>query len=260
MWYELCIGEVEVKNSSGHLMSSTQRVIATSPSKELMMNYHFDPGDNSLSKSVEGHWDDFYRQVPGSTPQSMPPSQFAAFCCVELRHEKVSHIVEMASGDGRDTLFFANQGFQVSASEKSAEAVNLLKTACKNIPGVSVMKLDAVNEPIKLAAEGVEKRAFYARFFLHTLSKDDIERFFANLDSAMRPGECFFTEYRNEKEACLEKVTPQHFREFHESKLVSQICYENNLDCIYGVEGVGFAKWKADDAHVTRQIFKKRAL
>ena len=69
------------------------------------MNYHFDPDNNSLSKSVEWYWDDFYRQVPGSTPQSMPPSQFAAFCCVELRilcghvfdiHSLKKHFVRLA--------------------------------------------------------------------------------------------------------------------------------------------------------------------
>ena len=73
----------------------------------------------------------------------------------------------------------------------------------------------------------------------------------------MRPTNYLFLEYRNEKDIDLAKVTPKHFRNFYKSSFVSSIAARNNLDCIYEVEGQGFAKWKEDDAFITRQIFVK---
>ena len=35
----------------------------------------------------------------------MPPSQFAAFCCAELMNNDINFLVDIAAGDGRDTIF-----------------------------------------------------------------------------------------------------------------------------------------------------------
>ena len=75
----------------------------------------------------------------------------------------------------------------------------------------------------------------------------------------MRSYDYLFLEYRNIRDKHLEKVMQKHFRKFFESEFVSSVAEKNNLKCNYQVEGKGFAKWKFDDAFVTRQIFIKQA-
>lgn len=204
------------------------------------------------------YWDGFYKTINDLSRYYMPPSQFAAFCCAELQNKNINQVVEIAAGDGRDTIFFGERGFVVAASEKSAEAVQLLEHRVKGTPNVSVTRNDAVEDKIKAPSSENSICAFYARFFIHVLSKSEVKRFFSNLKNSMKSGDLFMVEYRNEKDADLEKVTPEHFREFYSSKFIASLANKNGMDCIYEVEGTGFAKWQSDDAFVTRQIFVKR--
>ena len=222
------------------------------------MNFHANPMKFSNAARDRKYWDDFYRTVENGQEEFMPPSQFAAFCCSELKNKNIVNVQEIASGDGRDTYFFANHGFNVHASEKSTEAVNILMRRLSGFSNVSVSEMDAVNDQIFVNSKITDASAYYARFFLHVLNENDLIKFFKKLARAMKIGDYFFVEYRNEKDAHLEKMTPEHFRAFHRSAFVASVASTNELSCIYEVEGRGFAKWKNDDAFVTRQIFEKK--
>ena len=73
------------------------------------------------------YWDYFYKKINKEAWKIMPPSQFAAFCCSEILNKNIKHVVDIASGDGRDSIFFAQQGLKVFALEKSVQAIDLLK-------------------------------------------------------------------------------------------------------------------------------------
>ena len=66
--------------------------------------------------------------------------------------------------------------------------------------------------------------------------------------------EYFSIEYRVNKDETLDKVMQPHFGKFYITDFVSVLVNENQLKCIYEVEGRGFAKWKSHDAFLTRQI------
>ena len=204
------------------------------------------------------YWNNFYKKISEASLSPMPPSQFAAFCCSELRNKGVKTIVDIASGDGRDSIFFAEQGFHVHAFDKSKEAVEFLRNKLKKTPNIEFFEHDVIKNSIPDITEKQFNRAFYARFFIHVLEHSDLKIFLNNLSGGMRPNDYLFVEYRNEKDIDLAKVTPKHYRNFYKSSFVSSIAARNNLDCIYEVEGQGFAKWKEDDAFITRQVFIKR--
>ena len=82
------------------------------------------------------YWNNFYKKISEASLSPMPPSQFAAFCCSELLNKGVKTIVDIASGDGRDSIFFAEQGFHVHAFDKSIEAVELLRDKVKKTPNI----------------------------------------------------------------------------------------------------------------------------
>jgi hypothetical protein len=220
------------------------------------MNFHLNLSEQSASSIEDHYWNGFYEKIKNQQINCMPPSQFAAFCCAELKNKKIGNLVEIAAGDGRDTLFFANHGFNINASEKSDAAVRLLYQRLSDFSNVIISKIDAVKEDLIPEFNNNSCCAFYARFFIHVLNKNDLTKFFSKLASSMKPGDYFVTEYRNEKDETLKKVTPEHFREFHKSTSVSSLAQTFGMRCLYEVEGRGYAKWREDDAFVTRQIFE----
>jgi len=203
------------------------------------------------------YWDDFYKKINKEAWKIMPPSQFAVFCCSEIFNKNIKHVVDIASGDGRDSIFFAQQGLKVFALEKSAQAVKLLEKRNLNNENLSIIQIDALKDKIDTGAPKGLSLAYYSRFFIHTLSKNEVKIFFKKLSEVVGITDYLFVEYRNEFDANLKKETEAHFREFHKSNYILDIANQFNLDCVYEVSGTGFAKWKQDDACVTRQIFIK---
>jgi hypothetical protein len=204
------------------------------------------------------YWEEYYGTQKKKNEDRMPPSQFAAFCRIEFINYNINQIIEIASGDGRDSFFFEQQGMHVFASDKSATAVDMLEAKASTYERIRVMKIDALSSEFPTHELQKSACAYYARFFIHTLDEDQLLRFFKNLSKSMRQNDYFFTEYRNIKDEALDKVTPDHFRKFFKADFVSKIANENDLKCIYEVEGRGFSKWSSDDAFVTRQIYVKK--
>ena len=200
------------------------------------------------------YWDNYYESLEKSD-KNIPPSQFAAFCSLELIHSDIHQIVEIAAGEGRDSIFFANQGFHTIALDKSTNALNLLRKKESSAKSLKALEIDAVNEGLPLPIFPKSLCAYYARFFLHTLEENDLKKFFINLSSSMKNKDLFFVEYRNDKDETLDKAMPDHFRKFYKANFVSELAKKNGLMCSYEVSGKGFAKWDIDDAYVTRQIF-----
>ena len=185
------------------------------------------------------------------------PSQFAAFCAVEANDLGISQVIEIASGDGRDSLFFANLGFEVMSLEVSSAAIAIIKSRSLGLDALKTFQIDVTNTKLPKPSVPFESCCYYSRFFIHTLAETKLREFFANLSTAMHGSQYFFTEYRNEKDEFLTKYTPEHSRYFYEAKFIKAIAEANNLMCVYEAEGQGLAKWKRDDAYVTRQIYIK---
>ena len=210
-----------------------------------------------MSKSKSKYWDNYYGSLEKSDKKNIPPSQFAAFCSLELIHSDINQIIEIAAGEGRDSVFFAKQGFNTIALDKSTNALNLLKMKESLVKTLKTVKIDAVNEGLPLPDFPKKLCAYYARFFIHTLEENDLKIFFKNLSCSMKSKDLFFAEYRNDSDETLDKATPDHFRKFYEADFVRELAKKNGLICSYEVSGKGYAKWNIDDAFVTRQIFVK---
>lgn len=203
------------------------------------------------------YWNKFYKSLKITDKHRMPPSQFASFCRIEMMNLKINEVVEIASGDGRDAIFFAQEGINVYASDKSSSAINLLKKNTSHLKNINIKKIDITKGVFQKRSVSKIACAYYARFFLHVLNETELKKFFKTLSKNMKINDYFFTEYRNEKDKTLKKVTEKHFRKFYNPDFISSVARKNNLRCIYEVEGRGFAKWKEDDAFVSRQIYIK---
>lgn len=207
--------------------------------------------------NTNAYWDTYYTLEKNKINIQLIPSQFAAFCATEIKQLGIKQVIEIASGDGRDCVFFAQNELEVIATENSDVAITSISKFSNFIEKLSVAKVDAINQKLPNPKYSDEKCAYYARFFIHTLPEAKLQLFLKNLSDSMRLYDYFYVEYRNTKDKHLTKVTPQHYRNFFKSSFVKDVAKSNNLKCLYEVEGIGFAKYKLDDAYVTRQIFQK---
>jgi len=248
-WYKTCF--YLVSNNLFHfggigLGYSTQINIAPEPTTQSSVD---DVGRQS-------YWDIAYSDVLSEIPQSFP-SQFAAFCVGEIASLGSHKIIDLACGNGRDTLFFAQQGFDVLAIEKSHAAIRKLSRLIHHLENVQVSIADLVNDEVPSSQVRATKCTYYSRFFIHTLHAPEIDIFMGNLAANMKAGELFMTEYRNEHDALKFKKFDNHFRAFHSSRFVADTASKHGLECRYTTEGIGLAKWHDEDPSVTRQIFIK---
>ena len=200
------------------------------------------------------YWDSFYSN---SDQKNLIPSQFAVFAISEMNDHSITFVVECGAGNGRDSFFFCSHGKTVLSLDRSSQAVENISKTAENFDKLIVAQHDVKNAFPDKAFSIKEKKGIYARFFLHSLDKVSLEKFFKNASDVMNKADLLFVEYRNQNDSHLPKVTDTHYREYYTSLEISEIAKNNNLSVKYEVSGVGFAKYKHDDAFITRQIFYK---
>ncbi len=79
------------------------------------------------SKDQKRHWTEVYAQTPAFFGEE--PSGFARWALERLRAEGVGTVLELGFGQGRDTLFFAENGLRVTALDYSEQAVREVEQA-----------------------------------------------------------------------------------------------------------------------------------
>lgn len=203
------------------------------------------------------YWNQYYKKTTSDCSNHRIPTQFATFCANEIIGLEIAHVIEIGAGDGRDSLFFAALGFNVTALDFSSSAIKIIESRAAQIKNLKAVLIDATRTNIPRHEEGDGNYVYYSRFFLHTLRQEVVPKFFKIVSAAMSHNDYFFAEYRNKNDQFLSKHTPSHDRFFHNASYVKEIAMQNNLKCFYEVEGRGMAKWQTDDAIVTRQIFVK---
>lgn len=92
----------------------------TEPFKILTEN------ENQISQ-----WDNHYLKNNGAFGKS--PSQSAIYAAEIFSKNNVKHILELGAGQGRDTIFFALNGFNIQVIEYSKVAIRDLETKIKHL-------------------------------------------------------------------------------------------------------------------------------
>lgn len=202
--------------------------------------------------SEKKYWNSFY----GNTKEFglRIPSQFAVFIMNEYSG-KLSKIVDLGCGNGRDAIFFAESGFKVFGVDASNEAIDL----CRNInhPNAHFECFDVHSNDIE---SGISKWAnddifiLYARFFLHAITEIEEDKFFELARSQCIGDSAVAVEFRTNRDEGLNKVTGKHYRRYINPLDFIMKSAKYGFKPVYFTEGFGYAKYKSDDAHVARVI------
>lgn len=214
------------------------------------------------SETRADYWEAYYGQKVAPTL----PSQFAVFVANEISPE--SSIIELGCGNGRDATFISSYCNKVIAIDGSIIGINnciesASQLGIKNIEFLQSLIDDAaLIEKLKAKISNLDPANhvhLYSRFFLHSINDKDEDCLVSLVNQLFdEHSGSFFVEFRTHKDAMLSKYTGEHYRRYVEPLKFRKKFIDIGFDVDYFVEGVGFAKYKVDDAHVARFIFTKK--
>lgn len=200
------------------------------------------------------YWNCFYSRVDVTAPRL--PSQFAVFAAGDFIG--VDGVAEFGCGNGRDSEFFAVNGFQVLAFDASSQAIDLCRTHTKSSQVKYLLRrVEGCSEEFQAFAQGKRRIAVYARFFLHAIDSETERSFLRMLMRALPPGGLVYLEYRTKEDEAGEKKFGQHFRRYIDHWALIETLCGMGFSIAYQVQGRGFAKYRDEDALVGRCVVVK---
>jgi SAM-dependent methyltransferase len=157
-----------------------------------------DPQDRSDRQ--RGHWDTTYSAHPAM--YGGRPSAAAVYAARIFRDAGAHYVLELGAGHGRDSLFFAHEGFAVHALDFSATGLQQLREAAQALDlgeRVSTSVHD-VREPLAQPDASID--AVFAHMLLcMALSTDQIGALVDEVRRVLRPGGIFVYTVRHTGDA-----------------------------------------------------------
>jgi hypothetical protein len=160
------------------------------------------------------HWHDFYKPGAARPPLPTAPSSFAAW--VGERIEPGSRVVDVGAGNGRDAVWFVQQGHPVVATEAATNAMRLIRARAAD-EHVTVTRdlvnFNEVRSPLLVAAalaRTEEPPHLHVRFLLDSLSAVARQAFWRFASVVQRRGGLTFLEFRVGDHGAT--TYPEHFR------------------------------------------------
>ncbi len=187
------------------------------------------------------------------------------FFANEIKADSV--VIELGSGNGRDAMFLGTHVKHVLAVDGSKAGIANCRAIAEQQGIRNIDFVHALIDDPKLVTEMQNKLStvvvdepiyIFSRFFLHAINDKDEDQLIILINQLLedRTGEIYF-EFRTKEDEQLSKYTGAHYRRYVDpSDLVKKF---NDIGYVveYCVQGVGFAKYKVDDAHVARLVLKR---
>jgi hypothetical protein len=207
----------------------------------------------------KNYWDGFYKSNFKHTP-----SQFCVCVLTEIPDDAV--IIELGSGNGRDSLYFSSQGHETIALDLSHEAIascNAISSK-RNLEHATFIQADLtsteeVSNAINLAREKARDKplVFYSRFVMHSLDDKQEKTLLKILSGCLHKGEHIYFEFRSKEDEYLDKHFGGHYRRYVDTDVFKQRLQDLDFSINYQYIGQGMAKYKEEDPFVIRLITQK---
>lgn len=213
---------------------------------------------DSTAQSRMTYWSAYYG-AKTVDHRMQAPSQFAAFIASEIAPDFT--VFDIGCGSGRDSVFFAELGFDVVALDGCGDAISVaqITARARGLQNITFLTNTVTGVALEQALQNSDgqRRCVYARFFLHAITESEQRCLFVKLSEALSAGDIIAFEYRTSKDKALQKVAPPHFRRYQDANAVNDALKSHGFKLLYDVEGQGFAKYKNEDAFVARCLFER---
>lgn len=200
------------------------------------------------------YWERYYAEVDGVDQ----PSTFAQYTLTRL--PEGCTVVELGCGNGRDSLFFARNGFTVHALDQCASAIARLQGKSNLL----LPKIANVSDLDITLPEG--PKAIYNRFLLHALDRGEAMNMLRWLGENLDSNDFFFCECRSVKSDLYGKgdrrdddvfYTGKHHRRFIRKEELLGELKQAGFTTMEVIEEAGLAVHEGDDPVVIRIIARK---
>lgn len=201
------------------------------------------------------YWNEYYNKKTAPNEASM----FA--CYVMGLLEKGKKLVELGCGNGRDSVFFANNNIDVTALDQSDIAIaglnnkhNNIEFICDDFVKCEKLSLDTFNYA-------------YSRFTLHSISDKQEVILLENIYNILKDDGLFFIEARSVKDEIFGRgekvgrnayVYNEHYRRFIEMEDLVKNLEQFGFEVVYARENDNWAVYRNENPVVVRVIAKKK--
>jgi bifunctional enzyme CysN/CysC len=211
--------------------------------------------DRSIDFGRTAHWRSFYTN--GGAP--CEPTRFAHAVAERLEPER--RLLEVGCGNGRDSVFFAAKGHQVTALDRSPEAI----ASCTAVHGDGSVQF--VARPLPAVADRLPSPfdVVYSRFALHVMTRSEETETLASAARVLRPGGQLFVECRSINDPLAregEVISPTeriygHYRRFIVADELVAAVGAAGLTVVECVESKGLAPFGDEDPVIIRLVARK---
>lgn len=201
------------------------------------------------------YWDNYYRN--GLLTSN--PSRYAEYILKYLEHGK--SLVDLGCGNGRDSLFFAQNGIKVTGIDGSEAAINKLKEQ-KHENAEFIC--DDFTESINIYSRTYDY--FYSRFSIHAIQEEKQHILLHNIYKCMNASGKLFIEVRGIYDTLYGKgvevernafIYNNHYRRFLIKDELLEELTQIGFKIVYEEENSGFAPFGDQDPIIIRIIASK---
>jgi len=207
---------------------------------------------------------DYWNKIYANKAIENDNSPFAEFC-LKNYFNAGGTVVDIAGGNGRDSIYFYNNNINVHLIDQSLNKKHI-KEKLKQIPDNkykfslyrdNILDFDYNKIPII--------DFFYLRWILHAINEEEEEMLLKKLSSKLLPEGLICIEARTTNDHLFgvgenlgdNSYFTDHFRRFIDLKKFLKKVKSYNLECIYSVESDGYSILKKDNPVLMRAILKK---
>ena len=203
------------------------------------------------------YWDQYYQSGVCVTE----PSLFAQYVAGQV--DPGETLVDLGCGNGRDAIYFAGRGLDVTAIDLSKKAIDALKN--RELSGICFQHGDVASPAFH--PPGSYHNA-YSRFSLHAMTEEHARLLFQRVLRSLRSGGRFFIETRSIRDPLFGKGKKQernswiydsHYRRFIVLEELVEELFKGGFHVTYAEENTGFAPFGQDDPPVIRVVAVKPA-
>lgn len=207
------------------------------------------------------YWANFYAHTQFNSGSSF-------FELVNAHRGLPNTVLDIGSGDGRDTFAFATAGRHATGIDRSHIGIEhaTKKAGRAGLGGIlrfdtcDVSDIDSFQRVIAQARERSNGKPllFYMRFFLHSIPIEAQDGLMKTISEAARRGDYFATEFRTDKDEKRNKTFGSHYRRYQNGPAFGRALNDKYGFIILKQEqGTGLSVYKNEDPHLYRVIGRK---
>ena len=170
-------------------------------------------------------------------------------------------LVDVGCGNGRDTRFFAELGYDVTGLDVVPNASRrvLKEMEPDQRPEILPFNLESLRQTLAAGARASfspEPVTVYGRFLLHALSERARQHFWRYTSMALRSGGRCYLEFRTEKDSRKRKAFGEHYRRYLDPDLVVAEATAAGARVVHLEQALGLSPFEDENPHLCRMILE----